>query len=310
MTEFVDAGPWSIINGQPRILIIGDIMLDVIVKPSGPIVLGSDRQARIETHAGGSAANQAAWVAHFGGDVTFVAKVGRNDVASHQATFVKSGVTPILAVDESADTGVLITLVDPDGQRSFLTDRAANQNLDVGDLPDSILDQVAILHLSGYSFFSTRSRAAVSDIVRRAKAKGVLITVDPGSAGFLAEGNCVEFFEWTKDASVCFPNSDEARVLAGSEQPDVQRRVLNDHYPLVIIKRGELGAEACVAGKVLVKLSAPKVEVVDTTGAGDAFLAGFLTALSKKQSLETALSAAIEAGSTATINFGGRPPSR
>ncbi|OCJ66560.1 hypothetical protein A6U97_25770 [Agrobacterium tumefaciens] len=297
-------------NGQPRILIIGDIMLDVIVKPSGPIVLGSDRQARIETHAGGSAANQAAWVAHFGGDVTFVAKVGRNDVASHQATFVKSGVTPILAVDESADTGVLITLVDPDGQRSFLTDRAANQNLDVGDLPDSILDQVAILHLSGYSFFSTRSRAAVSDIVRRAKAKGVLITVDPGSAGFLAEGNCVEFFEWTKDASVCFPNSDEARVLAGSEQPDVQRRVLNDHYPLVIIKRGELGAEACVAGKVLVKLSAPKVEVVDTTGAGDAFLAGFLTALSKKQSLETALSAAIEAGSTATINFGGRPPSR
>jgi sugar/nucleoside kinase (ribokinase family) len=309
MSDIVEPAAWTKINGQPRILIIGDVMLDVIVKPSGPIVLGSDRQARIETHAGGSAANQAAWVAHFGGEVTFVAKVGLNDVASHQATFVNSGVTPFLAVDESAITGVLVTLVDPDGQRSFLTDRAANQNLDIEDLPDSILEGVAILHLSGYSFFSTRSRAAVSDIVTRAKERGILITVDPGSAGFLAEGNRAEFFEWTKDASICFPNNDEARVLAGSEQPDVQRRVLNRHYPLVVIKRGELGAEACVDGEVRLHVAAPKVEVVDTTGAGDAFLAGFLTAVSKKQTLEAALRAAIQAGSNATKSFGGRPPS-
>src|SRR4051794_37112044 len=102
MSETVDTTAWPKINGQPRILIIGDIMLDVIVKPSGPIVLGSDRQARIETHAGGSAANQAAWVAHFGGAVTFVAKVGMNDATAHQATFVKCGVTPFLAVDDSA----------------------------------------------------------------------------------------------------------------------------------------------------------------------------------------------------------------
>lgn len=140
MSDILDTTAWPKINGRPRILIIGDIMLDVIVKPTGPIVLGSDRKARIETHAGGSAANQAAWVAHFGGEVAFVAKVGMNDVTSHQATFVKCGVTPFLAVDECADTGVLVTLVDPDGQRSFLTDRAANQNLDVEDLPDSILE--------------------------------------------------------------------------------------------------------------------------------------------------------------------------
>ena len=110
----------------PRILVVGDLMIDTIVKPEGPLVRGSDRRAAIVDRPGGSAANQAAWLAHFGAAVDFVARVGAADRRREAARLKRAGVTPRLAGDPRRETGRLIAMVDPSGERSFLTDRGAN----------------------------------------------------------------------------------------------------------------------------------------------------------------------------------------
>src|SRR5271168_341408 len=104
-----------------RVLLIGDVMTDVIVRPEGPLAKGSDRRASISFRPGGSAANQAAWLASFGAAVDFVARVGAADVESEAAQLATIGVTPHLVGDPSHETGRLIALIDPDGERSFLT---------------------------------------------------------------------------------------------------------------------------------------------------------------------------------------------
>ena len=104
-----------------------------------------------------------------------------------------------------------------------------------------------------------------------------------------------------------FPNAEEAAVLAGTDDPDAQGRALGARYPLVVIKRGAAGCEAWRGGEVL-RAAAPAAKVVDTTGAGDAFVAAFLAAHLYGATLEACLARAVAAGSAATEFIGGRPP--
>jgi sugar/nucleoside kinase (ribokinase family) len=291
------------------VLVVGDIMTDVVVKPEGPLVRGTDRRAAITMVPGGSGANQAAWLAHFGVAATLAAKVGQSDLAACESMMRNLGVAPRLRAAGDAPTGVLINLVDPDGERSFLTDRGANATLDIGDLPDDLLDDIGLFHLSGYALFAERPRRAALDLARRARERGVAMTVDPCSAAFLQEVGPAAFLAWTAGAAICFPNDDEAAILAGSRDESRQRHVLSRHFGLAVIKRGAGGAEiAGPDGECLLRLAAPDVAVVDSTGAGDAFLAGFLAAYLARQPLEDCLRQGIAAGSGATTFLGGRPP--
>src|SRR5271166_6939659 len=104
----------------PRILVIGDVMIDIIVRPEGPLSRGSDRRASIAVEPGGSAANQAAWLAAFGVAVDLVARVGDDDVEAEAARLRNAGVTPHLVGDAERQTGRLVALIDPSGERSFL----------------------------------------------------------------------------------------------------------------------------------------------------------------------------------------------
>ena len=286
------------------VLVIGDVITDIIVRPEGPLARGSDRRAAITFHPGGSAANQAAWLASFGVAVDFVARVGAADVESETARFKAIGVTPHLVGDPIHETGRLIALIDPDGERSFLTDRAANEALEARDIPDALIEGAALIHLSGYSFFAPSPRAAVLDVMRRAGDKP--ISVDPASTEFLREVGADNFLAWTRGASILFPNEEEAAILAGSTDPETQCARLATHYPLVVIKRGPAGAEAA-AGVERWRVNAPKIEAIDTTGAGDAFVAAFLSARLSGADIPPALERAAAAGSAASAIIGGRP---
>jgi sugar/nucleoside kinase (ribokinase family) len=288
----------------PRALVIGDVMTDVVVRPEGPIARGSDRRASITIQPGGSAANQAAWLASFGAGVDFVARVGAADVESETARFTTMGVTPHLVSDRTHETGRLIALIDPDGERSFLTDRGANEQLEARDIPDALIGRAALIHLSGYSFFAPSPRAAVLDVVRRAGDKP--ISVDPASAEFLREAGADKFLAWTRGAAILFPNEEEAAVLTGSTDPEIQCARLATHYPLAVIKRGAAGAEA-IEGARRWRVSAPKIEAIDTIGAGDAFVAGFLAARIDGAEIDAALTRAVAAGAEASVRVGGRP---
>ena len=291
-------------NIPPRILVIGDVMTDVIVRPEGPLAKGSDRRAAIAFQPGGSAANQAAWLASFGVAVDFVARVGASDIEGEFGRLRRAGVTPHLAGDAERPTGRLVALIDASGERSFFTDRGANEALRATDIGDGLIAAAAHIHLSGYSFFAPSARAAVLDVIRRAGATPV--SVDPASAAFLREVGRENFLAWTKGAAVLFPNAEEAAILSGSEDPETQCARLAARYPLVVVKRGAAGAEAAQGARRW-RAAAPKVEAIDTTGAGDAFVAAFLASRLSGTDVETSLKLAVVAGSEAATRVGGRP---
>ena len=290
-----------------RILVVGDVMTDVIVLPEGPLVKGSDRRARIRQRPGGSGANQAVWLGAMGADVTFAGRVGIADIERWDAYFTARGVTPALAADAEQPSGVLVTIVDAAGERSFLTDRGANLNLSSGDLPDALLDDAAMLVVSGYSLFAPGPRAAVTDLMARAKARGVAFAVDPASVGFLNEVGAAAFLDWTRGAALLLANADEALALTGLAEAQAQVRAIGAHFGTVVIKRGAEGAVLGDAGGIRLELPARQVETVDSTGAGDAFAAGFLAALCAGADEAAALAAGIAAGARAVTSIGGQP---
>lgn len=294
---------------MPLVLVIGDVMTDVIVRPDGPIAVGSDRRAVIRALQGGAGANQACWLAAEGVGVRFAARVGASDHARQKLALAAYGVDARLGADEVAPSGTLITLLAPDGERSFLTDRAANLNLGPSDLPDSLLDGVDLVHVSGYALFEAGPRAAVLDFLAEMRGRGIPYSVDPASYSFLHEVGASDFLGWTRGARFFFPNEDEAATLTGENDPHKQLDALLQHHEIVVIKRG---AEGAVAGeaKTGARLSsaAKRVAAIDTSGAGDAFLGGFICAHLRGEGLSAALARAVQLGSEAVTRLGARPP--
>jgi sugar/nucleoside kinase (ribokinase family) len=291
----------------PEILVVGDVMTDIIVRPLGPLVRGSDRSAKIRPMPGGSGANQAAWLGFLGARVAFAGRVGAADLDAQAALLRAHGVVPRLAADPELPTGLLVTLLDPDGERSFFSDRGANTRLCRDDLPDSLLAGIRNLHVSGYSLFADGPRAALLALRDGARRLGIGVSVDACSAGFLREVGPARFVDWTQGATL-FANADEAETLTGETEADQQLAALAARYPTVVLKRGAAGAMAARAGTTE-SAAAPVVAAVDTTGAGDAFLAGFLHAQLAGAALADCLAAGVALGARATTRLGGRPPS-
>ena len=292
-----------------RVLVLGDVMIDLIVRPEGPLAVGADRRAKIVARSGGSGANQAVWLARFGVKTRFVGRVGAPDRDFETKILRDAGVEAHIAADEGRETGRLIALIGPQGERSFLTDRGANDGLVASDIPDWLLDDVDHAHISGYAFIDSQARRAAIDLLERAKARGVPTSVDPASSEFLREIGPSNFVAWTRGADIAFPNEDEALVLTGADEPGEQLTRLSAHYPLVVLKRGVAGS-AAAEGAERWRAFAPRVAAIDTTGAGDAFLAAFLAARLSDAPIETCLRRANEAGAAATLFLGGRPQAR
>ena len=289
------------------ILVVGDVITDIIVMPEGPIVRGSDRRATIRSRPGGSAANQAVWLGSIGAKVKFVSRVAAADLDANLAYFRSRGVDPLLAGDREAPSGVLISIVDTDGERSFLTDRGANLNLSAEDLPFTLLDGTSLLLVSGYSFFTPGPRAAVTALLREARERKVTTAVDPASVGFLREVGPENFLKWTSGTGTIFANLDEALELTGSVDMNLQMQTLGRFYDRVVIKRGVAGAAVGGRKGVTLSMPAPRTEVVDTTGAGDAFAAAFLASELSGKAVDACLKAGIEAGAEAVRKVGGQP---
>jgi sugar/nucleoside kinase (ribokinase family) len=293
---------------MPVVLVIGDVMTDILAKPDGPIAVGADRRATVRAIAGGAGANQACWLAREGVTVRFVARVGHEDHSRQTADLAAYGVDPRLGSDLTQPTGVLVTLVSPGGERSFLTDRGANLHLQSSDLPDALLDGVNLVHVSGYALFEPGPRSAVLDFLREVERRKIPFAVDPASYSFLHEVGPTQFLDWTRKASIFFPNEDEAAVLTGETEPSGQLEALTKVYPLVVLKRGAEGATAANAARGRRwSVPAPAADVLDTSGAGDAFLGGFLGAYLRGEGVEESLRRAVTLGSLAVTMLGARP---
>lgn len=290
-----------------RVLVVGDVMTDIIVKPDGPIVPGSDRRAEIRNKPGGSGANQAVWLGASGVEVLFAARVGSVDKGFYDNYFRGLSVVPALAGDPDLPTGVLVTLLDTNGERSFLTDRGANLNLGTQDLTADLLDRADLVMVSGYSFFAPGPRQAVTGLLAAARQRGIAIAIDPASIGFLAEVGPQTFLGWVGEADWLFANEGEAELLANSADLDAQLQTLGERFKHVVIKRGRFGAILGGRDGIVASAPAPLVKVVDTTGAGDAFAAGFLAAMLAGADGLKSLEAGIASGARAVQFLGGQP---
>jgi sugar/nucleoside kinase (ribokinase family) len=304
-------------NRPARVLVVGDVINDILVETSGPVAEGNDNPAQITSRPGGSAANQAAWLGHLGLDVVFAGRVGQADAEFHRAELTRFGVDARLATDESAGTGSVVVLVGADGERTMITDRGANLRLAAPDVPSGLLDGAALLHLTGYTLVDPGSRPVALDLIAQARRRGVPISIDPGSSAFLAGLAPGEFVRWTAGAAVCFPNRDEARVLTGETDPAKMAISLSAHYDAVAVKLGADGAMLATHDAATPnaarrrhppqRFPALPAVVQDTTGAGDAFCAGFLAAWLAGAGLPGAMNAAAQAAAAAVAVLGGRP---
>jgi sugar/nucleoside kinase (ribokinase family) len=293
-------------------VVCGDVINDILVKPLEEVARGSDTVSVIKARPGGSAANQAAWLAHLGADVVFAGRCGARDAGYHRGELSRYGVDARIAVDDEAETGSIVIMVSPDGERTMFTDRGANLRLRRSDLPAALLDGAAVLHLTGYAFFSPELAPVTLSLLADARSAGLAVTIDPGSAAFLARLEPGEFWRWTSGAAVCFPNLDEAAVLTGEGDPVSMAAQLTKHYEVVVMKLGAGGCVLAVPGEEPVPVAARAARVQDTTGAGDAFCAAFLSRWAGVRDdldgLTAAAEFAVEIAATAVTGLGGRPP--
>jgi len=289
-----------------KILCIGDIMLDVVAILDSDINYASDTKAQISTHGGGAAANVASWLAVTGSDTFLIARVGDDSAGkSVLAELDRYGVTHANTVIEGAHTGVVIVLVDKSGERTMFPDSGANSGLGPTDLPD--LDDITAIYLSGYCLLNLESRAGVLEIIEIARNRNLKIVFDPASVGVLAHAGADQVRIWLSLMDLLIMNEEEAHFLSGLVDPVQAITNLLELCPTVVIKRGSHGSLAQHRGGEVVHMQAMPAEVVDTTGAGDCFAAGFIPAWLNQRDLTECLSGASDLAAQCVSVIGARP---
>jgi sugar/nucleoside kinase (ribokinase family) len=293
-------GVVSTAAGARPIVVIGDVGMDVVAVPSGPIRYGTDTPAQVSMRRAGAGANTAAWLGTAGADVTLVARVGDDSAGrTARAELERAGVRCVWAVDRDLPTGLVVVLVDASGERTMLPSRGANAALRSTDVTGA-LDVVAAfpggmphLHLSGYVLLDPGSRAAGLAALGEARRRGWSTSVDPQAAALVSEVGAAVFLDWVRGVDLLLPNANEADALGG-----VPTILANVHA--VAVTDGAAGARWFGAGGEVWEVAAEPVAALDTTGAGDAFDAGLLAAWVADADPAAALAAGVCAG-TAVI---------
>ena len=266
-------------------------MLDVVAQiPTSPheLHLGNDTRTIISTHGGGAAGNTASWLAVLGNDVTMVGRIG-NDTAGSAITaeFDALGISYGNIVKEGLHTGVVVCLVDPSGERTMLADNGANAGLEVSDLP--ALDGVAAIYLSGYAPLAPLSRVGVLEMVRIINSRGIPIIFDPATVGGMQGVPVAEILSWCALMDTVIMNEEEAIYLSGLSDLESALNFFIELTPRAIIKRGSAGAIGLERGGQIISVAAKTSAMVDTTGAGDAFAAGFIDAFTGRRDFSHAI---------------------
>jgi ribokinase len=240
---------------------LGDLLLDVIVRLDGPIAEDTDTYGRTRVGVGGQAANVAAWCAALGDRARFLGKRARDPAGRILASELRERGVELAGPEVEAGTGTVVSIATPDGARTMLSDRGVSTEFAPEELDERWLEGCDWLHVPGYSLVRTPLR----ETALAAAARVPQVSVDLSSTAAIEEVGVAAFCATvaTLRPQVVFANEAEA-ALAGDLSA-----------PTLVIKRGAQGC-VVVTSDARTELASRETTVVDTTGAGDAFAAGFL----------------------------------
>ena len=291
---------------MPKVLCIGDVMLDVVVKIQGAINYGEDTPSRITTHGGGAAGNVASWIAHAGTGASIVARVGNDSAGAALISEFEDLQVDHSSLKKTSDaTGVVVILVDLKGERTMFPETGANSGLSLSDMP--ALDGFDAAYVSGYALLNPLSRPGVLQMIGEIKKKGLPIFYDTVTVGAMKAVDRSLIHSWLPLMDYVLPNEEEALYVADAENIDDALEKLLDMCPAVIIKRGPEGASAKERGGNRIDVDALTTVVVDTTGAGDSFAGGFIAAKISGSDLRASVVAGVTRAATCVANIGARP---
>ena len=260
--------------------------------------------------SGGSAANSMAGVAALGGSAGFIGQVGDDqlgDIFAHDmlALGVRFDTPPL---SDGPPTGRCLILVTPDAQRTMNTCPGASHELRPDSLDEDLIRSAAVLYLEGYLWGPEQPRKAMLKAAEIAHQAGRSV------AFTLSESLCIpgrrEGVQGMIDAGLIdllFANEDEVRHLTGNAGLDAALDELSSKVVTLVVTRGAAGAIGIDNGSRVETPAAPVERVVDTTGAGDLFAAGFLAARCRGHTLELCLEAGALAAAEVISHFGARP---
>lgn len=292
-----------------RVLCIGDLMLDVIaIIPSVPseLMIGNDNVSRISTHGGGAAGNVASWLAKAGASVQIVGRVGHDSAGAALVSELDDlGVEHTNLHIEGVNTGVVVVLVDPSGERTMLAETGANSGLMIEDLPS--LDGFDAVYLSGYAPLDPRSRPAVMEMVARINAAKIPIFYDPATVGGMITVPIEEIRSWIDKFYAIVLNEEEAIFLSGHSNVDDALAHFLEFCEVVVIKRGSHGAIGKMRGGEKISIEAEPTTVIDTTGAGDSFAGGFIASFAHHHDLAEAMRRGSHVAARCVAIVGARP---
>jgi ribokinase len=240
---------------------LGDLLLDVIVRLEGPIAEDTDTYGRTKVGAGGQAANVAAWVAALGGRARFIGKRAGDPAGLLIAEELQQRGVEVVGPKADSGTGTVVSIATPDGRRTMLSDRGVSVELQTKEIEEAWFAGCERLHLPAYSLVAPPIRGAAIEAAEFAPR----ISVDLSSTAALEAAGVERFRAMTMELGpdIVFANEEEAELVG---PVDVET---------FVVKRGARGCIVRRQGDER-EYPAKPADVVDSTGAGDAFAAGFL----------------------------------
>ena len=287
---------------MPDILVVGSLNADLVVRAPrfpqpGETISGED----LQVISGGKGANQAVAAARLGAKVSMVGRVGEDNFGDYLLNNLKANNVDIQFVRrDNASTGTAIIIVDSNGQNSIVLSAGANGNVTSADVKSaSFADhKLVLLQLE-------IPTGTVLSAAQGARENGLRVILNPAPAKPLPN-------ELLSLVDYLIPNENELSLLTGLPVNDIASAetaagaLLARGIKNIIITLGKQGALA-ISNEQVKHVDAYKVDVVDSTAAGDAFIGGFATALIQEKSLEEAVRYGCACGALATTKFGAQP---
>ncbi len=260
-----------------QICVIGDVNVDIVSLLEEPLQVNSDTKTTNSLSLGGSPCNMAMWLAHLGANTSFIAAVGDDLLGKWIKSELANGKldTANIQVVPESRSGTCLILVSSDGNRTMLPDPGANLLLQLTTEQQRLIKNSSVVVMSAYTFLRPETRPIAMQIAELVDQSSARLVLDAASSAPISKVGVELVREYLAKADLVLANEDEYQILA-----DVS---WSANIANLVVKLGADGANWLINGERSNHVSTNQVQVLDTTGAGDSFLAGLVNVLAQHQ---------------------------